>query len=539
MNLFLTTRGRWLLALGLMYCLAGALTSSPVLIIIGQIPIVLLVVAIFLYLPGAMTLDRRLIQLRLHPANNPDFNKSVSSTHVVGDDIPFILEVTNDSPTTLHGFRAIPFTSAHISSVQPEIPRQPITIHRASKVQIPLTLRASKAGRRAVQGFDLTTRDPLGLIECIDYLPANHVFECYPAVGKMRRPNNPRNFTVHDATHTGRPTQRIVTSGSDIRELRDYHPGEPLKNIAWKASARARKLIARDFEADAESNFYVLLDISGTMRTQQQLSDAPNKLDRAIEYITELAQTLARNRQPLGLITFDERIYAHVAPNTGSTHLRRILNHLTTLNSIADPDRTELDEAELLSFLADYLLIQERLDFRIRKNGKSSINTELLDRWLQNVLPREIHRFSTPSLSDALIEPNSLTPARHFLQLRGVAIPPRGETRHGLKERSISEAIELLSKSTRQQRQQIIVITDLLGIVNLDLLTRTIKLARAKGHNLQFLIPSTAQSQPQQHPSASVRYKIIHELFTATESQDRQKILQHLQALSIPTSTLS
>src|SRR5690554_5717934 len=137
---------------------------------LGQIPIVLLVAAIFLYLPGAMTLDRRRIQLRLHPANDPDFNKSVTSTHVVSDDILFVLEITNESSTTLHGFRATPFTSEHISADPAEIPHQSITIHPNSKVRIPITLRASRAGRRAVQGFDLTIRDPLGLIECIDYL---------------------------------------------------------------------------------------------------------------------------------------------------------------------------------------------------------------------------------------------------------------------------------------------------------------------------------------------------------------------------------
>jgi uncharacterized protein (DUF58 family) len=43
-------------------------------------------------------------------------------------------------------------------------------------------------------------------------------------------------------------TGRIVGAGLDTRGLRDYVPGDPLKVIDWKASARASRLISKEFD---------------------------------------------------------------------------------------------------------------------------------------------------------------------------------------------------------------------------------------------------------------------------------------------------
>jgi uncharacterized protein (DUF58 family) len=49
------------------------------------------------------------------------------------------------------------------------------------------------------------------------------------------------------------------TSGADIRRgeedfagLKDYHPGDPPRHIAWKAFARANELLVKEFSGDAE-----------------------------------------------------------------------------------------------------------------------------------------------------------------------------------------------------------------------------------------------------------------------------------------------
>ena len=67
--------------------------------------------------------------------------------------------------------------------------------------------------------------------------------------------------------------------------------------------------------------------------------------------------------------------------------MRRLLHHLVGLNSIVDPDLTEFDEDEAEALVADYLLVQERLDFR-KGDGVdevSGVNRKLLQRWLASV----------------------------------------------------------------------------------------------------------------------------------------------------------
>lgn len=520
MNPFLTPRGRWLLALGLLFCLVGAIARQPLLILLGQIPIVLLAVSIFMGLPAAIALDRRLIRLRIHPEHEPEATTTARTTHVAGDEIPLQLEITNHTPVHLHGIHATPFASGSLEFA--DSGASFVEVLPGSQAHLAFTLRTRRAGRHAVQGFDLALRDPLGLIETIDYLPANHVFECYPAVGRMRRPSTPRTLKRQVSEQSGLPGHKFSPSGADIRELRDYHPGEPLKNIAWKASARARKLIARNFDNESAHNLYILLDISSTMR-------ASHKLERAIEVTAELAQAHAGTRHPLGLITFDERIYAHIPAGKGPANLRQILNHLTTLDSITDRERTEPDDAELERFVTDYLLIQERLDFRIQTQGKVSVNSELLERWLNSILPRERARFATSALNHS-----EDSPVRQFLQLRAIPVPYRSETRLGLKERSLAEAIELLTR-TSSAPQHIIVVTDLIGVTNLELLTRLIRLTRIKGHHLEILIPSPAGSSDKLATAKSEHLSILKELFTATEAEEQRRIRNHLQAHAVPT----
>ncbi|MBA2662945.1 MAG: DUF58 domain-containing protein [Bradymonadaceae bacterium] len=523
MNPFLTARGKWMLGLGLLYCMVGVLAREPLVVLLGQIPIVLLAVSALLCLPGAMALDRRLVRLRLSPPEGAA-TRQTRSSHVAGHALELDLEIVNLAPVAMHGFRTLPFVSAGLNVE----PAEPIgRLGQVSRTQARFRLSCPQAGRQSVQGFDVVICDPIGLVQNIDYLPCVHVFEAYPAVGRMRRLRTRRRDVAHVLERVGQTVRQPVNSGTDIRELRDYAPGDPLRSVAWKATARARKLVARDYEQEVSKSTYALVDISSTMRGGQR---SGQKLEHVIALVSELAENYVRERQHIGLMTFDERLYAHLPTGNSTAHLRRILNHLIGLQTVASADLTEFDDAELEQFLVDYLLVQERLDFR--KGGQldptTGINQALLERWLQSVLPAEEARLASPVLNEALVNP-TLSPARRFLQLRGVHIPYRAEARLGMKERGLAEAIEQLARSGRE-RHQILVVSDLCGIMNLELLTRAIKLAHLKGHRLKFVVPFTP-AYYDEHEQAGARYQVVRELFTTAETEERMRVVRRLQSL--------
>jgi hypothetical protein len=83
-------------------------------------------------------------------------------------------------------------------------------------------------------------------------------------VGRSPIPFRPRTGALHE--RAGQRTVRQVGLGSDLREIREHIPGDPFKRIAWKATARMRKLMVREFESEIVVTHWLLLDVSSTMR---------------------------------------------------------------------------------------------------------------------------------------------------------------------------------------------------------------------------------------------------------------------------------
>lgn len=274
---------------------------------------------------------------------------------------------------------------------------------------------------------------------------------------------------------------------------------------------------------------YLLLDISTSMRGGQWEGQ---KLEHGIESVAELATSVTKARDRVGLMTFDEKLYGHIPPATSPSHLARLLRHLVGVSSVVDDELTEWTDAELAQKLADYLVVQERLDFRRGDDIEpdSGVNVKLLERWIRSVIRLEEEKLDSSILHDGVRnEESSLM--RRFAQLRGVSVPYRVEARLGLKERGLNQSIEHIVM-TAKESQWIVVITDLCGVINTEVVTRSIRLAQIKGHALRFLVPFTPAYYEDNH-DGSERYSITRELFSTREREERLKIASHLRSLGV------
>jgi uncharacterized protein (DUF58 family) len=98
----------------------------------------------------------------------------------------------------------------------------------------------------------------------------------------------------------------------DFAEHRGYVPGDDIRRVDWKLYARTDRYFVKQYEADTNSNFAVLLDVSKSMSFASQ---GISKL----EYSSYLAACLAylshRQRDRVGIVTFDEDIVSFVPPS--------------------------------------------------------------------------------------------------------------------------------------------------------------------------------------------------------------------------------
>jgi uncharacterized protein (DUF58 family) len=98
----------------------------------------------------------------------------------------------------------------------------------------------------------------------------------------------------------------------DFAEHRGYVAGDDIRRVDWRLFARTDRFYVKQYEADTNTNFSVLLDVSKSMGFK---SGAVSKLEYASYLAACLAYLAHRQRDRVGIITFDSDIVNHVPPS--------------------------------------------------------------------------------------------------------------------------------------------------------------------------------------------------------------------------------
>jgi uncharacterized protein (DUF58 family) len=109
----------------------------------------------------------------------------------------------------------------------------------------------------------------------------------------------------------------------DFAEHRGYTPGDDIRRVDWKLFARTDRFYVKEYEADSNANFAVLLDVSKSMGFG---STGVTKLDYARMLAGCLTYMVHRQRDRVGLVTFDQEIVEHVPPS--AKHMETVLHVL-------------------------------------------------------------------------------------------------------------------------------------------------------------------------------------------------------------------
>lgn len=122
---------------------------------------------------------------------------------------------------------------------------------------------------------------------------------------------------LHRSPHLGLST--------DFAQHRAYMPGDDTRRIDWKLFARSDRYYLKEFEAETNASFSVLLDVSRSMR----FASRPGSLSK-LDYARYLAACLLyfshSQRDRIGLVTFDRDIIEFVPPS--AKHLPTVLHVL-------------------------------------------------------------------------------------------------------------------------------------------------------------------------------------------------------------------
>ena len=148
-----------------------------------------------------------------------------------------------------------------------------------------------------------------------------------------------------------------VGKGRDFDRLREYVRGDDVRDIAWKASARRRKLIVREYRLDRSQDVLVCVDRGHRMAARV---GALRKVDHAVNAAVLLAYLCGRMEDRLGMVSFATEVEAGPPPARGATQLRRLTGfaaavaggyHHTDYRALAADLRRRLTRRTLLVIL--------------------------------------------------------------------------------------------------------------------------------------------------------------------------------------------
>jgi uncharacterized protein (DUF58 family) len=116
--------------------------------------------------------------------------------------------------------------------------------------------------------------------------------------------------------------------GMAFSEVREYIPGDDIRNIDWNVTARFSHPYVKVFEEEREMTVMLLVDISasGDFGTQKQF-----KRDLITELCAVLSFSAIQNNDKIGVILFSDRIEKFIPPKKGKSHTLRIIRELINL----------------------------------------------------------------------------------------------------------------------------------------------------------------------------------------------------------------
>jgi uncharacterized protein (DUF58 family) len=125
----------------------------------------------------------------------------------------------------------------------------------------------------------------------------------------------------------------------EFAEYRAYTPGDDLRHVDWNLFARTERCYLKRYRGETNSQLTILLDASNSMNYS---SHGVSKIDYARYTAASLFYLAIHNqRDPAGLLVFDDEVRNYILPSTRQGQLHRLLSGLEQAEPRARTDFTK------------------------------------------------------------------------------------------------------------------------------------------------------------------------------------------------------
>ncbi|WP_043300665.1 DUF58 domain-containing protein [Pseudomonas sp. M47T1] len=261
---------------------------------------------------------------------------------------------TYDRPLTLQVFDHVP------DGLSFEDLAQTIELQPGQDSQLGYRLRPLRRGHFQWRHLEWLLPSPLGLWQQRRITDLDDATRVYPDFARLY---GARLLAVDNwLSQMGVRQRPRRGQGLEFNQLREFREGDSLRQIDWKATARQRMPITREYQDERDQQIVFLIDCGRRMRSQD--GDLAH-FDHALNACLLLSYVALRQGDAVGLATFASEQQRFLAPVKGAAQLNVLLNAVYDLDSSQRP--------------ADYAAAAERLLARQKRRALVVLVTNLRD----------------------------------------------------------------------------------------------------------------------------------------------------------------
>jgi uncharacterized protein (DUF58 family) len=156
--------------------------------------------------------------------------------------------------------------------------------------------------------------------------------------------------------------QDASTDGTDFESLLTYLPGEDLRTVDWKASAKRGFLVSRNLQTERGQQISIMID--GGRRMAEQIGEY-SRFEYALNASVMLSHVAQRRGDTVAVSTFSDRVESFMPPTRGTAVMRTVLESLSTV---------EVHHVE-----TDYWQVVGQVMDRLKRRSLLVMMTDVLD----------------------------------------------------------------------------------------------------------------------------------------------------------------
>jgi uncharacterized protein (DUF58 family) len=206
-----------------------------------------------------------------------------------------------------------------------------VRLRAGEEREIPMAVRCSRWGVYELSNVEVRATDPFRLVVWEQRSSGRSPLKAYPSPISLQRILSP----FETQAFSGSQVSRMKGDGVEYADIREFVPGDRVRSINWRASARTQGLVVNDRHPERNTDVVLFVDSFVDVR-----GSGESTLESAVRAAASLATRYLERRDRVGLVGFGG-VLRWLQPGMGLTQRYRLIE--TMLETGVEPTYTWRD----------------------------------------------------------------------------------------------------------------------------------------------------------------------------------------------------